>query len=74
MAFVLEKSVGDSDDLCGGLGGYTHGNWWHDPFARNITFWLHITAWEFMAAALNVITFAPIVAGHPFYWYGPIFL
>jgi hypothetical protein len=61
MAFVLEKSLGDPDDLCG--------NWWHHPFARNIAFWLHITAWEFMATALNVITFAPIVAGHPSYWY-----
>jgi hypothetical protein len=33
--------------------------------ARRIAFLLHITAWEFMAYALNVNIFSPIVAGHP---------
>jgi len=71
-AFVKERTLGNLvnlDDLHGGLGGYAHGYWWHHPLCRRIAFLLHITAWEFMAYALNVIIFSPIVAGHPSFWY-----
>jgi hypothetical protein len=71
-AYVKERTLGNFDtleDLHGGLGGYAHGFWWHHPLCRRIAFLLHITAWEFMAYALNVIIFAPIVAGHPSFWY-----
>ena len=71
-AYVKERTLGSFDtleDLHGGLGGYAHGFWWHHPLCRRIAFLLHITAWEFMAYALNVIIFAPIVAGHPSFWF-----
>ena len=71
-AYVKERTLGNLDnreDLHGGLGGFAHGYWWHHPLSRRIAFLLHITAWEFMAYALNVIIFAPIVAGHPSFWF-----
>jgi hypothetical protein len=71
-AYVKERTLGNFDtlnDLHGGLGGYAHGYWWHHPLCRRIAFLLHITAWEFMAYALSVIIFAPIVEGHPSFWY-----
>ena len=47
----------------GGLGGYAHGLYWHLPLSIDDVALLHITAWEFVALALNVVIFGPRVVG-----------
>ena len=47
----------------GGLGGYAHGLYWHLPLSLDDVALLHITAWEFVALALNVVIFGPRVVG-----------
>jgi hypothetical protein len=66
-AFVLARTPGDPGELRGGLGGFAHGYWWHHSLPRHITNLLHITAWKFMATALNLLVLSPIVAGHSFF-------
>ena len=68
-AYVLAPVAGPPDDIRGGLGGYAHGCFWHFQLPRRFANLLHITAWEFMAHALNVIVFSPFVAGQTSYWY-----
>jgi hypothetical protein len=48
----------------GGLGGWAHGDYWHFDLSAVDRALMHITAWEFMALALNVIIFGPLLAGH----------
>ena len=68
-AYVLAAVAGPRDDIRGGLGGYAHGCFWHHSLPRHIANLLHITSWEFLAYALNVIVFSSVVAGQTSYWY-----
>ena len=47
----------------GGLGGWAHGQFWHFPLLPEFRDLLHITAWEFVALAFNVIIFGRRLGG-----------
>ena len=48
----------------GGLGGWAHGLYWCFPLDEFDRTLLHITAWEFVALAINIIVFGAVLAGH----------
>ena len=58
-----------SEASSGGLGGWVHGNWWHLPLSVEDRSIMHITTLEFAAAAMNVIMFAPCLAGYEVFLY-----
>ncbi len=53
----------------GGLGGWVHGDWWHLSLTAEDRSIMHITTLEFVAAAINVIIFAPRLEGNQIYLY-----
>ena len=43
----------------GGLGGWAHGEYWHFELSSADALIMHISAWEYIALALNIIIFGP---------------
>ena len=48
----------------GGLGGWAHGDYWHITLSAEECTLMHISAWEFMALAINILIYGPRLAGH----------
>ena len=60
---VLERAASLYSDAAvegssGGIGGWAHGDYWHLMLSAEDCALMHITAWEFVALGINLITFA----------------
>lgn len=51
-----------NDDEAAGMGGFCHGFYWHISLPIEAVLYLHITALEFLAMAISIIVFTPIVS------------
>ena len=60
--FLHSDAASESKD--GGLGGYSHGDYWHIPLSTDERALLHITSLEFAAAGINLICNANRFVGH----------
>jgi len=45
------------EGVCGGLGGYVHGEYWHHDLSEEDCALMHIGAWEFVALGVNIVLY-----------------